>query len=231
MIACDTFLFLHLHKSGGTFVNQLLLRCIPGARQIGYHLPYAMCPAELRNLPVLGTVRNPYAYYVSWFAFQSGLARRNALFEICSDGGALDFARTIENLLRLHEDDRRIDRLIAAVPDRFVGHGLNLTKTCVEGLRGSRKGFYTFLHDRLYRGANATVLGVEELRARLPAYLERHLATVPPLARLYIDQAPAMNRSRHEAVASYYDAPLRALVAALDAPVIDAYRYAFPVSH
>ncbi|WP_136162097.1 hypothetical protein [Sphingomonas flavalba] len=230
MIACDHFLFLHLHKSGGTFVNQLLLRCIAGARQIGYHLPYAMCPDALRGLPVLGTVRNPYAYYVSWFAFQSGLNRRNALFEVCSEGGTLDFAATTANLLRLHQDDYRIDRLAAALPEQFVGHGLNLTRSCIEGLRGSGLGFYTFLHDRLYRGAvEPAILPAEDLRAGLSAYLGRRLPDMPPLARLYIDQAPAMNRSRHADVASYYDAPLRALVAAQDAPVIERYRYAFPL--
>jgi len=37
MIATDRFVFLHLHKSGGTFVNECLLRHVPGARQLGYH--------------------------------------------------------------------------------------------------------------------------------------------------------------------------------------------------
>ncbi len=39
MIATDHIVFLHLHKSGGTFVNEGLLRFVPEARIVGYHLP------------------------------------------------------------------------------------------------------------------------------------------------------------------------------------------------
>jgi len=44
MIVTDRFVFLHLHKSGGTFVNECLLRFLPDARQVGYHLPRSMTP-------------------------------------------------------------------------------------------------------------------------------------------------------------------------------------------
>jgi hypothetical protein len=80
MIVTDRLVFLHLHKSGGTFVNALLLRCVPSARQIGYHLPYRELPEIYRNFPVVGTVRSPWAYYVSWFHFQRSRPNPNILF-------------------------------------------------------------------------------------------------------------------------------------------------------
>ncbi|MBA3526666.1 MAG: hypothetical protein H0T82_07080, partial [Sphingomonas sp.] len=61
MIATRHLVFLHLHKSGGTFVNQWLLRFFEGAQQIGYHLPRRLIPPELAGLPVIGLVRNPWS--------------------------------------------------------------------------------------------------------------------------------------------------------------------------
>ena len=91
MIVTPRFVFLHLHKSGGTFVNECLMRFVTGARQIGYHLPRSLIPKEFAHLPVLGFVRNPWSYYVSWYSFQAAKPAPNALFRILSDGGRLDF--------------------------------------------------------------------------------------------------------------------------------------------
>ena len=85
MIVTDRLLFLHLHKSGGTFVNSLLMHCVPSARRIGYHLPYREAPQAFRDRPVVGTVRSPWAYYVSWYHFQSAQAKPNILFQVCSN--------------------------------------------------------------------------------------------------------------------------------------------------
>lgn len=228
MLVCDKFIFLHLHKSGGTFVNQLMMTCLPGVRKLGYHLPASEIPAELRHLPVLGTVRDPFGYYVSWYHFQLGLPRRNALFEICSDGGRLDFAHTIERLASLESRPALIDALITAFPNDYAGSGLNLTKQCIARIANSGTGFYTFLHDRLYRAAPAaTIFRMEELRPSL----ERFLAPLypdRPIWRAFLEQAPDMNRSQHGRVGSYFPPSLAQLVATLDRPVLDRYGYRVP---
>ena len=77
MIATDNLVFVHLHKSGGTFVNELLLRFGQAPRRIGYHLPYREAPDAIRHLPVVGTVRDPWGYYVSWYHFQRAMGRPN----------------------------------------------------------------------------------------------------------------------------------------------------------
>ena len=60
MIVADRFVFLHLHKSGGSFVNEFLLRFVPDARRLGYHLPRSLTPATHASLPTLGfVVRSP----------------------------------------------------------------------------------------------------------------------------------------------------------------------------
>ncbi len=228
MIVCDDFVFLHLHKSGGTFVNQLMLRCLPGARMIGYHWPYAQLPEAHRTLPVLGAVRNPFAYYVSWFHFQSGQAQPNALFRICSDEGRLDFAGTIHNLVTLESHPERLKALAEAVPDHFVNHGLNLTKGCVASLNGSGLGFYSFLYRRLFDGAaDVSLIHVENLRAELHAFLRHRLTAPNPAADQFLTAAPMLNTTTHGPHRAYYPLALRDLVERMDAPVIAAHGYRF----
>ncbi len=224
MIACDDFVFLHLHKSGGTFVNQLMLKCFPSAVRLGYHLPYAQLPEPYRRLPVLGTVRNPLAYYVSWYHFQRAQSKPNALYRICSDDGTLDFTTTIRNLVSLHASDSRIDRLKAEFPEDFQGHGLNLTKSCIEDLRGSGLGFYSFLYTRLYRGVETpNILKMERLRQELDAYLSPF--DTSDRTRFFLSQAPDMNVSEHGPYQQYYDDTLTDLVLSLDGPVFKRHGY------
>jgi hypothetical protein len=64
MILTPRFTFIHLHKSGGTFVNEVLLKYVPGARQIGHHLrtPGATRKLDTACLPpdvLLGVARVP----------------------------------------------------------------------------------------------------------------------------------------------------------------------------
>ncbi len=228
MIICQKFVFLHLHKSGGTFVNHMMMKCIPKATRIGYHLPYSEIPDAFRALPVLGTVRNPWSYYVSWYHFQQGQAKPNPLFRVCSEDGSLDFSATIRNLATLCEDDARIDRLKAAFPHTFVNHGLNLTRTCIETLRGSGLGFYTFLHDRLYAGApEPKILRMETLRRDLPGALPGLRGPEMMLVRDFLQSVPDLNVSDHRPYRDYYDPQLRDLVGRVDRSVAETYGYAY----
>jgi hypothetical protein len=226
MIATDRLVFLHLHKSGGTFVNALLMHCMPTARQIGYHLPYRELPAAYRGLPVVGTVRSPWAYYVSWYHFQRSQPNPNILFLICSDEGRLDFKATITNLVGLSADEARLATFEEGVPDSFTNHGLNLTKNCVGELRRSQLGFYSFLYQRLYAGApDPTILRMEGLRQELRSTLTT-LGHLPNgCADRFLREVPPLNISRHEAPSNYFDDELAALVATRDRTVIERYGY------
>lgn len=228
MLVCDDFLFLHLHKSAGTFVNQMMLRCIPSARQIGYHLPYRETPAQFRHLPVLGTVRNPWSYYVSWYHFQLQQKKPGALYLICGQDGRGDFFSTIDNLVHLHERDELVERLAAAFPDHFVLHGLNLTKSCIRRISGSGSGFYSFLYERLYAGVAAPfIVRQENLRPELASFIEQHCGNKFPLIDVFLSNAPPLNTTRHEHYRSYFDSRLKLLVEKADERLISRHRYAF----
>ena len=228
MIVTDRFVFLHLHKSGGTFVNECLLRFVPGARQIGYHLPHALIPPQHAALPVLGLVRSPWSYYVSWFAFQSQQRHGNALFRILSEDRRLDFNGTVHNMLSLGHGSDKLDALVRALPATYTGGGLNLPASVVERIRTSGLGFYSFLYHYLFDGPGQTHIGrLEQLRADLP---QMFAAAGQPLSanmRAFLDSERPRNESDHGSYVDYYDDELRALVAERDATLIDRHGYHF----
>jgi hypothetical protein len=229
MIVTPCLVFLHLHKSGGTFVNTGLMRYVAGARQIGYHLPRSMLPPQFAALPLLGLVRNPWSYYVSWYSFQRSRPRPNALFQVVSDGGALDFKGTLRNLLNLGSDEALLDRLIGVLPATYTNQGLNLPGFALAPIRGSGSGFYSFLYRYLYGPDVASVrLGrMEQLRVEVPRMLIEAGEQVDGPLREYIETAPALNTSEHGAYVEFYDADLVQLVAERDALVIERHGYQF----
>ena len=224
MIVTPRWVFLHLHKSGGTFVNECLLRFVGDARQLGYHLPRSMLPAGFAALPVLGFVRNPWSYYVSWFGFQRALPQPNALFRVLSDDGRLDFAG-----LNLGDDNPLLARLMSALPNRYGQQGLNLPNFALAAIRGSQLGFYSFLYGHIFGGAGgAAVIGrLEELRDVLPSMLEQASESVAVEMRQFIATGASRNSSTHGSYRDYYDRQLRELVATRDAGLIGRYGYRF----
>lgn len=231
MIATEKFVFLHLHKSGGTFVNECLVKCLQDAVQLGYHLPRSMIPPQYSQLPVLGLVRNPWSYYVSWYSYQAARPQPNALFRMVSNGGRLDFGGTLRNMLRLGQDDGLLNRVIAALPDRYMQGGLNLPGFALAPIRNTGWGFYTFLYRYMYGGGGATLhLGrMEALRNDLFAMLSAVGQPISDAMRAFILHRGPANVSQHAAYPEYYDASLRDLVAEHDAELIARHGYTFSV--
>jgi hypothetical protein len=229
MIATDRFVFLHLHKSGGTFVNECLMRFLPDARQVGYHLPRSMIPPEAAQLPILGFVRNPWSYYVSWYSFQHDQTQPNFLFRILSDEGRLDFGATLRNMLDLGAGSIRLDLILRALPSAYSNRGINLPNFALAQIRDTRLGFYTYLYRYLYGGTgNPVQIGrMEELRDELPPMLEGAGQPLGDPMRAYIAEAAPRNTSQHDSYTHYYNDSLRDLVAERDAEVIERHGYRF----
>jgi hypothetical protein len=229
VIVTDRLVFLHLHKSGGSFVNECLRLHVPGARQIGYHLPASLIPEGCRQLPVIGLVRNPWSYYVSWFSYQRRRPQPNALFRVLSDDGRLDFNGTINNMLELGRDDVLLSRLVGALPREYGSQGLNLPGFALAPIRGSNLGFYSFLYRYMYGGSGspAHVGRMEELPGELVNLFDAAGQAASPALREYLRGARPVNSSQHAAYATYYDRALRERVATQDAQVIGRHGYAF----
>jgi len=229
MITTPRFIHVHLHKSGGTFVNECLLRFFPDARQLGYHLPRALIPPALTDLPVIGFVRNPWSYYVSWYAFQSQRRQPNALFRCASANGRLDFNATVRNLLLLGDENGCLDELLSLLPDAYTGQGLNLPNFALAPIRGSGMGFYSFLFRYMYAGdAEGLFIGrTESLRTDFLRFIEGVGILASASLRDFVEHEAPRNTSVHGAFQDYYDAATARLVAQRDGSVIEDFGFRF----
>lgn len=229
MIVTPQFMFLHLHKSGGTFVNECLLKFVKGARQIGYHLPRSMAPKEYAHLPAVGLVRNPWSYYLSWYSFQLGRTNPNFLFRILSDEGTLDFEPTLRNMLDLGAGSIRLELLLRALPSAYSNQGLNLPNFALAPIRDTRLGFYTYLYRYLYAGgAQATLVGrMETLRDEFLPLLERVKIEPTDGMRTFVAEELPRNTSTHGPYVQYYSDALRKLVEKRDEEIIARHGYRF----
>ena len=136
MIVTDKFVFIHLHKSGGTFINKAIKSLFPSWKQIGYHYPLSMLHKEYSHLPILGVVRNPWDFYVSYYTFQKSLIAQcsaqeaipttegkdprngiDILFELFSNNGQLSFEETTTNFLNLGTSTGKLDEVLEFMPN------------------------------------------------------------------------------------------------------------------
>lgn len=228
MIVTPRFVFLHLHKSGGTFVNEFLRQFFQEHKEIGYHLPRSMLPGEYGHLPILGVVRNPWSYYVSWYVFQSARNQPNGLFRAVSDNKRLDFKNTIYNLIHLGEDLVRFELFQSLLPDHFGHEGLNLTKNCIEPFRGSSEGFYAFLYRRMFGQAEGVhTIRMETMRQELLQFLRSVGVSVTDAMEQAVLHSKKKNVTKHQPYVDYYDEDLAQTIAERDHHVIEQFGYVF----
>ena len=234
MICTPKFSFIHLHKTGGQSINELLLTQIPEAKEIGYHLPVAHLPSEARSLPVIGVIRNPWDWYVSWYAFNNLRGVKNPLFNIVSRGKQADFKETIENLLRYPEINAKNEIFKhshrALLPENFENDGgAGFTKGCVDFFQSHEKGYYSLLVERMFgeESDNLRLLRFERLATDF-----RHVMSelqVPEAGNILaaLNQQPRKNSSARGHYAHYYDDELRDLVAEKEFSIVQRFKYPF----
>jgi Flp pilus assembly protein TadD/quercetin dioxygenase-like cupin family protein len=235
MIITDRFVFIHLHKTGGQSLNDAIASCIPGHKMVGYHFPYAEIPAEARDLPVVGIVRNPWDWYVSWYAFNNGPRMRSPLFKVVSNGGTAGFKATVSNLVNLgsasDSSERQRSELMSMLPDTLDGNrGVGLTKASIEDLAASAKGYYSWLFARMLGqdpDGRDQIGRFENLQGDFLDILTRLGVEETDAIRNTLQSAQRRNASRHSHYSHYYDDELRDLIARQDVAVVDRFDYQF----
>ena len=230
MIVTDKFVFVHLPRTGGTFTSEVIKRFFPSAHEIGYHLPRALLPRQYSHLPVLGAVRNPWEFYVSWFHHVWPRDAGTVLVSWMTENGKLGFADTTKNALNFGSDDNRLDRLISMLPDN-VDYGKrnipNLTTDAVRRIRGTGIGYYTFRFNHLFGNSdNMYVCRLETLRQDLVKFFEQIGAATDEL-REYILRSDKKNTAEYQDISTYYTPELAKLVAIRDQYLIEKFGYTF----
>ncbi len=235
MIVTERFIFLHLHKTGGQSLAKVIKENIPDYQEIGYHFPYELIPKQFAHLPVLGVIRNPWDWYVSWYAFNQRPNSHNPLFLVAAEGGQADFKTTLANLAGLGADSaesvehRR--KLIEILPESLAGNrGVGLTKTDIRSIPEFDGGYYSWLSDRMLGISTQSESRIGRFENLQDDFLDNlNQLEVPEASAIgtALSQQEHKNSSRHTHYSHYYDDESRELVAELDRFVIDKYDYAF----
>jgi len=230
MLVTDKFVFVHLPRSAGTFVTDVIRKFFPSVREIGYHLPLSALPREFSTLPVLGTVRNPWAFYPSWYFHHLPGERYLPLFCALSDNRKLNLVETVRNALNLGVNDARLDILLPQLAVDFnytERHVSNLTRSEMEKIRGAAVGLYTFRFNQLFgKAENIFFCRVESLRRELIAFFDK-LGIATDELRSYILALDNKNTSEHRHYSTYYTPELAELVALRDRQLIERFGFVF----
>ena len=235
MIATDKFVFIHMHKTGGQSLGHILDKCMPSMKAIGYHYPHHMLPAEYEDLPVVGMVRNPWDWYISWYAFNTRPNVGNPLFFILSDGCQADFKKTLINLINIGSNEagsRQYRRaLIDILPDTLDGNvGVGLTRDTIREMDAPELGYYSWQFQRMHGDLDNERLHIgrfENLQKEFVSILRKLDVAEADAIEARFDNTPRINQSRHSHYSKYLDAELRDLIAEKEAGLIEKYGYTF----
>lgn len=207
MILTLDFVFVHMPKTGGSFVRKLFRDHAPKSwemREIEDHITAENTPASHAHLPKFGFVRNPYPWYVSWHNYhldrlRSGELSLEHFFSRHSHLGELSFKATMLNI-------RSADEVVK-----------------------SGTGFYTMYLQRHF-GPNGSLVEVhktETLRPDLLGFLQGHARELPQAMATAIAEDPRVNVSSKGHYSDNYDDELRQLVAEGDQEVLRRFGYQF----
>jgi len=234
MIVTDRFAFIHMHKTGGQSISQSLLNCVESATEIGYHYPHALLPQKHAQLPLVALIRNPWDWYVSWYAFNRKSGMSNALFRIVSNGGVSDFKTTIRNLITLGGPDEQSQfyrwALISILPNTLdANEGVGLTKNDIRALAKSPDGYLTWLFNRMVGSANRESVHIGRFENLQEDFLTimRDLGVSDTEALQRELEKTNENSSNHSHYSHYFDEDLKNLVVEMEKTIISRFGYEF----
>jgi hypothetical protein len=234
MLITDQFVFIHFPRAGGTFIYDVVKKFFPSAFELGYHLPREALPQKYAHLPILGTIRNPWDFYISWYMHQHSnvnyTLKKNTLFGILSEDRKLNLGQTVQNALDLGINENKLERLIAALPEHYdfqTRNIPNLTKGLMERIRGKAVGLYTFRFNQLFGLADDVhFCRVEALRNDLISFFD-DIGTPGDDLKNYILHLEKQNVSKSLHYSNYYTPELAQLVSTRDHHVIERFGFTF----
>ena len=242
MIVTDHFVYIHVSRTGGTFLNRLIMNRVPGARMLQYHGHLADLPPEYAHLPVIGFVRNPWDWYVSMF---SDYRRKGQfVFRVLSNRGTLDFERTVTRFLNLGDGSPGSRRLLQHLT-RIAPRVIDARRPAQNQLPGIRSehfanypegiGYYSWLFRLMFRcGRDRSIrLGrFENLREEALRLFEETGTPVTNAVSAYLAEARPLNASpRPQGFVGAYAPELERLVAEKERYFIDRFGYTCSEAH
>jgi hypothetical protein len=252
MLLSPYFVFVHIPKTGGSFVTKLLLDHLPPECRLAQgpdmHAPVSQIPDVYRPAPRFGFIRNPWDWYVSWYHYMMEQKPPHALFTSASQGAEADFATTLENLLTLNETFEKNVRSFRDDPrarSPQQARRMHLLVDAVGIMRRLNIGFLTWRYlysfcpnaDSLFQQRalessmpvpDAIRIGrFEALRDSLTEMIREFRIPHSEATIAAIHTRPPENASQRQDYSSYYEPRLRDLVAAKDRIVLRHFGYDF----
>jgi hypothetical protein len=238
MIVTDHFVYIHTSRTGGTFLNKLIIEHVPGARMLQYHGHLRDLPEDFSQLPVIGFVRNPWDWYVSMFFDYR--RKQQYVYRIVSEDGVLGFEATVSRLLRLGDNSAQSKSLLGELvkvapqaintrirarrhlPGLTSEHFANFPEDC---------GYYSWLFQLMFESKRAHQIHIgrfEKLRDEAKRLLTITGTPITTDIDAYISEAGALNSSpRPMQYAGGYSPELKQLVADKERYLIDRFDYDF----
>ena len=221
MLITKHFIYVHMKKTGGRFIRNLCFNHMPAdwivPNELNDHAAAREIPAEFTDMPVLGFVRNPWDWYVSWYHY----VRQQA-----------DDADGFESLFWTDVFDEGRASFKEAVTAACVGvpPGGRPVPPWMERLRDRQMDLYSLWCRQMFRGGFDGTVEVgrfEDLREDFIAFLDRHDVPVDDSFAGHVMSRPPDNVTRkRDRYASYYDPELRNLVGE-KSELVDKYGYSF----
>lgn len=238
MIATDHFVYIHTSRTGGTFLNKLIMDHIPGAQMVQYHGHLRDLPAQFAHLPVIGFVRNPWDWYVSMFCDYR--RKQQYVFQIISERGVLGFKGTVARFLHLGDGSelsmRLLDQLSKAAP-----RAINPQAPGRRGIPGLRSehfanfsddcGYYSWLFRLMYESDVEHDIHVGRFENLREDALHLFEITGTPITNAiagYLEKSKPLNSSpRPSSYTGRYPSELEQMVAEKDRYLVDKFDYEF----
>lgn len=212
MLISDHFVYLHMPKTGGGTVTDILRAALPqGYVRVGpephFHPGWRLIPEEARTRPVFCHVRNPWDWYVSWYCFSRRGGESKLWLSAFADEP--DFSTFLR---------------------RACTGGLDHDRPEIAGALSDGHDFYTVRWLDLVGGLGQEQLVVgrfERLLDDLEDFLRRVGAPVPDDFRERASVIPRVHSGSRGDYHGYYDATTRELVKRSSAHFIWRFGYAF----
>jgi len=225
MVISDNFVFIHLQKCAGSFVDNLLERMFADAKFNGTRHDSARQIAKRhRNKPVFGTIRNPWDWWVSWYAATNGGRKlRGPNAERVRSSSFEEFWDTIFSTTDSFGELKmaRINELgIGPYTYRFVQRYFKdpeavLSNWDVDEIKANINELMCPIH----------LCRVEDLKKELVRFFDSINLQLDEEQLFMLMNAPIDNASKHDLTPTYYDDKMSALVKEKDRLIVELYGY------
>ena len=233
MIFHPDFVFAHLEKTGGTFIEKFLSRRIKDANhrpKVNRHDSLYLYKDDIEgyeNIIKVGYIRNPYDWYLSFWCFSNDGKHPYSQHLYESKESKKDINVWIEQLFKL---TKVIPRYIARPPTLDLSIPVKLDI-----------GLLTFRYLTVYHHPDVfddienhskylvlnRVLKFENLTKELENFFSENLCNLSEkqLSQLY--EMPNMRKTDHDHYSKYYTKEIIDLIRRKDRIIVDTYNYTF----